>query len=122
MNDLGVIYTHLDKVEEAARLFERVLAIDPHLAEAYNNLGFVLTVQKKHDKALAAYREAVRLQPDWSLAIYNLGIGYLNCNNKPSALEAQKTLKNMDYSLAGKLLDNIHRDKIINVSQIRIKG
>jgi tetratricopeptide (TPR) repeat protein len=122
MNDLGVVYTHINKNEEAAKLFEKALTIDPTLAEAYNNLGYVFTSQKKHLKALAAYREAVRLKPDWSIAVYNLGIGYLNCKNKNSALEAQKTLKSIDYALASKLLNNIHSDKILDVSQIKIKG
>ena len=41
---------------------------------AHSNLGIALREKGKVDDAIAAYREAIRLKPEWATAHYNLGI------------------------------------------------
>ena len=50
----------VDPVEAAAAV-ERVLALDPHSAEAHNNLAYLYTEQGKPDEALPVWRESRRL-------------------------------------------------------------
>ena len=45
----------------------------PNEAGVYIDLGNALTAQGKLDEAEAAFREAVRLKPDWPVAHLNLG-------------------------------------------------
>lgn len=56
-----------------ALLFERSIALQPCSALAHANLG--MTALKKGDKeeALHCYREAVRLEPEHAVWLYNLG-------------------------------------------------
>ena len=46
----------------------------PTDAEAHNNLGTALEATGKLDEAIAEYREAIRLKPDYAEAHYNLGL------------------------------------------------
>lgn len=48
---------------DAARAYERLLALKPAHAEAYNNLGRVLQAQGKPHEASAAYARALTLMP-----------------------------------------------------------
>jgi tetratricopeptide (TPR) repeat protein len=51
-------------------------------AEAHYNLDNVLYEQGKLDEALAAYREAMRIKPDFAEAHSNLGAAALNEQGK----------------------------------------
>lgn len=53
------------------------------------NLGNALTNQGKHDEAIAAYREAVRLDPDSAAARINLGTLLYNAARDYPAAEAE---------------------------------
>jgi protein O-GlcNAc transferase len=45
--------------------YRRVLAAQPSHFEAYSNLGAALKGQGKVDEAVAAYREAIGIRPDY---------------------------------------------------------
>ena len=47
---------------------------DPHYAIAHNNLGIALYEQRLLPEAVAAYREAIRLNPDDPKGHHNLGV------------------------------------------------
>ena len=51
----------------------KAIELQPHFAEAYNNLGLALNGQGKPDDAIAAYRKAIELKPDLAFAYGNLG-------------------------------------------------
>jgi tetratricopeptide (TPR) repeat protein len=53
-----------DLLERAIELEGRALAIDPDLADAHSWLGMALLGLGRTDEAIAAIREAVRLEPD----------------------------------------------------------
>ncbi|HET6879036.1 MAG TPA: tetratricopeptide repeat protein [Pirellulales bacterium] len=60
----------------AARAVERltrVVQLRPRYAEAHNNLGNALAVQRQFGKAEGAYREAIRHKPSYAEAWNNLG-------------------------------------------------
>jgi Flp pilus assembly protein TadD len=50
------------------------LEIDPRLPEAANNLGFALEKLGRLDEAIAQFREATRLRPEYREAHRNLGM------------------------------------------------
>ena len=53
------------------------------LGMAYNSLG-------RHEEAVGAYKEALRLKPDFAEAWYNLGVAYLRLGRHEEAVSAIK--------------------------------
>jgi predicted O-linked N-acetylglucosamine transferase (SPINDLY family) len=61
------------RLDEAARLYLRVLAQNPEYRDAHNNLGNIYNDQKKYAEAIACYRRVVAIKPDLAQGHYNLG-------------------------------------------------
>ena len=61
------------RFNEAAAIYQTILAIKPDLGEAYNYLGNVLLIQGQLDEAAAQYERALELRPDLVEAYNNLG-------------------------------------------------
>jgi len=59
------------------------------------------------DSALSAYREAIRLTPDYALAHYALGVLHINLGDSDAAMAEYVTLINLNKKLADKLLERI---------------
>ncbi|MDX2272921.1 MAG: tetratricopeptide repeat protein [Cyanobacteriota bacterium] len=76
-NQIGVILSAQDRLEEAKTHFQRALIRDPDYAEAHNNLGLIWQEQGHLELALACFQEAVRLHPRWPTANINLGLTLL---------------------------------------------
>jgi Tfp pilus assembly protein PilF len=70
---LAVINQKLDRLAQAAELYENALVLAPHFPEARNNLGVVLQALGKIHEAETCFLEAVRLDPDYPEALNNLG-------------------------------------------------
>ncbi|MGC2518998.1 MAG: tetratricopeptide repeat protein, partial [Burkholderiales bacterium] len=62
---LGVIAFQRAEHERAAELISRALSRNASNAPAHNNLGNVFLAQGKLDEAIACYRKAVELAPDY---------------------------------------------------------
>src|SRR5262249_960616 len=58
--------------------YRRLLVSDPNNAWGHLQLGIALAADGKHDDAVAAYREAIKLKPDYALAMNNLADGLAN--------------------------------------------
>ena len=76
--NLGVLEQQRERFSEAAALYRRAieLASPEHpetTADAWNNLGVVLSRQGEGEAALAAYLKATELQPSFDGAFHNLG-------------------------------------------------
>ena len=54
--------------------FERAIAIDSMNAETYHQYGQTLMIQRRLDEAAAAYRHALRLDPDRSITVMPLAV------------------------------------------------
>jgi len=60
----GAFLSLTDLVEQAIEIERRALSIDPDLADAHTWLGAALLNLGRTDEAMAAMREAIRLEPD----------------------------------------------------------
>jgi tetratricopeptide (TPR) repeat protein len=58
---------------------------------------------RRYREAIEAYKEAIRIKPDFAEAHYNLGLTYLILGDKGSALDEYRILKDLDKDLANKL-------------------
>ncbi len=68
LNGLAVAYGHAGRFREAEPLLRRALEFDDELPLTWLNLGVCLQAQSRAKDAAAAYREALRLQPDFTRA------------------------------------------------------
>lgn len=54
----------------------------------YNALGYAYFAQEQYDLAIRQYKEALKINPDYTTALNNLGHGYERKQLMPQALEA----------------------------------
>ena len=60
------------RFDEAVQLWETCVRLNPHHAEAWNNLGTALMEMGRFDDSIAAYRAAVNASPAFAAAHSNL--------------------------------------------------
>jgi len=63
-----------DQLEQRLNNLNKAPAIKPNHADAYYNMGIILTKQGKLEEAIVAYNKAISSQPDYADAYYNMGI------------------------------------------------
>src|SRR5262245_55650408 len=85
--NLGALYNHLGREDDAVAALRRGIQLDPNRAEGYYNLGLVYRRIGKLDLAVEAYREAVRLQPNLADAHLNLANAFLTADKFDQAAE-----------------------------------
>ena len=73
--EAGVAYMRANHLEKAARMFDRVLKMDPDHEDALNAKGVALTKQGGYDEALALFREALEIA-DRPAVRMNVAIAY----------------------------------------------
>ena len=71
----------------------------PEFGDAHNRLGDAYYYAGSFDKAIASYRQAVRLQPRMAEAYYNLGMAYLEIGDRASAIVQTYVLKSLDTAM-----------------------
>ncbi len=87
-NNLGVVYTQLEKQQEAMSACLKATKIIPNYIDAHYNLGRLYDLREKYDKAIAEYRKTVELSPRDAIAYNNLAVALLNKGDNDEALEA----------------------------------
>ena len=84
------------RFDDAIAEFERALALDPNLAEAYGSLGFIYSDIVQLEKAIEFFDKAIRLSPQTQeLAIWyhGKGVAYFGLQQYDQAIEwARRTI------------------------------
>jgi Tfp pilus assembly protein PilF len=60
------------RLQAAKRLYEKTLSVDPGRVDALNNLGVIQLQEGNYPAARSSFTQAIRLQPDYVDAHYNL--------------------------------------------------
>lgn len=121
--NLGAIYNHLGRDNDALTTLRKGIQLDPHRGEGYYNLGLVYRKLGKNQEAVAAYQEAVRLQPGMAEAHFNLANVLLDEGMTAEAIEqyreALKTRPNWPAARQGLEIAEaaIHEDNSDTVDQ-----
>jgi cytochrome c-type biogenesis protein CcmH/NrfG len=71
---------------------------------AWYYLGFAYEEFSRYQQAVEAYREALRLKPDFSSARYAIGRVYVRSGDRNAALKAEKELRPYNPKRADELL------------------
>jgi tetratricopeptide (TPR) repeat protein len=69
----GIVLVRVGRNSEAADEYREAIRIDPRMADAYRNLGFLEWNEHRLDAAREALQRAVELSPDDAFAHYYLG-------------------------------------------------
>ena len=85
--ELAYVYTALQKSAEARAEYERTIAIEPKMAEAYLNLG-ILFIDRDPAVAVPNLKKAVDLLPSQSRPRYLLGVAQEHAGDIPAAAES----------------------------------
>ena len=93
------------KYIEAQKKFEAALALDEQLAEAHNNLAFVLRMQGRHNFAasLTHYDRAIALKPKLAQAYMYRGVLFMQQGHLSRARQDLEILRRLDTKLAAEL-------------------
>jgi tetratricopeptide (TPR) repeat protein len=85
---LGHAYRHLGEARLSLHAFERSVELNPGVPNAQYNLGLELLESGRPREALVAIGEAVRLRPDFALALVGLANAHAALGDREAALGA----------------------------------
>jgi len=92
---------------QAARTLERASAVGRTSFAVFFVLGNAYRDSQRLDRAINAYREAARLEPDFAPAWYELGMAHARLDERQAAREALAHLQVLDSRLAADLATKI---------------
>jgi arylsulfatase A-like enzyme/Tfp pilus assembly protein PilF len=73
-------------IEKAIALYNKVLASDPNVIDAWFNLGNLHTRLGHFTQAIASYKKALALKPDYDLPVLNMANAYRKMGQEDAAL------------------------------------
>ncbi len=75
-NKIGIAYHHLFALEEARKDYQMALSLNPHYADALNNLAAVYHGEHDYNRAIHTYKKALKYAPHNAITYCNLGTSY----------------------------------------------
>jgi Flp pilus assembly protein TadD len=93
---LAYVYTALKRTDEARVEYERTIAVDPKMSEAYLNLGMLLLEKQQDVAAVSRLRKAVELLPAQSRPRYLLAVALDRSGDRAGAAESFQALLHLD--------------------------
>ena len=107
----GERYSERMQYKEAAREYEKAIAIDSDYAEAHSNLGYSYRKQGFYDKAVISYKQAIALDSQLAEAYEYLGEAYAEMKQFALAEEQLRKLRHLDPDEAKELEAFIRAEK-----------
>jgi len=95
-NKTGIAYHQLLNLDQARRLYERSIKLDPKYSEAVNNLGTVYYARKSYRRAVSQYNKALKLAPSSASIYSNLGTAQFARKKYDKAIEAYQQALALD--------------------------
>jgi protein O-GlcNAc transferase len=91
--NIGLASFYLKQYKEAEGAYRQSIKLDPYnAADAYYALGLVYRDWGKTDEEIQAYKAAIRLRPDYTVAYERLGSRYLRSKKFSEAIEIFRQL------------------------------
>ena len=93
LNDTALKLLEKGKLEKAEQTLQKALIADVNYGPAHNNLGKVYYCQEKHYLAAWEFEYAIKLMPERSEPLNNLGLVYEAVGKFNEAVEAYECAK-----------------------------
>lgn len=94
--NIGLASFYLKQYKEAADAYRQSIKLDPYnAADAHFALGLVYRDWGKPDDEIQAYKQTIRLRPDYVAAYERLGSRYLKSKKYPEAIEMFRQLSTL---------------------------
>lgn len=106
---LGQGYLKAGRYDDAANQFEKVIKMNPSIANGYFGLGQTLAAQKKYPEAIEQFERAIEKKDDFWDAYAEIGYTYADAGEMDKAKEIQSDLEYKDESLATLLNEYISK-------------
>jgi tetratricopeptide (TPR) repeat protein len=91
--NIGLASFYLKQYKDAAEAYRQSIKLDPYnAADAHYALGLVYRDWGKPDEEIQAYKQAIRLRPDYTVAFERLGSRYLKSKKYNEAVEIFRQL------------------------------
>jgi tetratricopeptide (TPR) repeat protein len=91
--NIGLASYYLKNYREAADSYRQAIRLDPYnAADAQYALGLVYRDWGRPEEEIQAYKQAIKLKPDYTSAYERLGSRYLKSKRFPEAIETFKQL------------------------------
>jgi tetratricopeptide (TPR) repeat protein len=91
--NIGLASFYLKQYRESADAYRQAIKVDPYnAADAYYALGLTYRDWGKPDEEIQAYKQAIRLKPDYASAYERLGARYLRSRKYAEAIEVFRQL------------------------------
>ena len=91
--NIGLASFYLKQYRDAAEAYRAAIKLDPYnSADVYYALGLVYRDWGKADEEIQAYKQAIRLRPDYTVAYERLGSRYLKSKKFNEAVEIFRQL------------------------------
>ena len=87
------------RLQEAKRVYEETLSLDPDYVDALNNLGVIHIYDKDYSAARALFAKAIRLKSDYVDAYYNLACLHALNGKLTQSLSHLKKAVSLDQSV-----------------------
>jgi tetratricopeptide (TPR) repeat protein len=96
---LGVLHYENKDSDTALAYYEKTVKLDPHYAEAHNNMGLIYANRWETEKSIASFKKSVAAQPR-EKSYCNLGRAYASLKKYPEALAALDSALSLNPSSA----------------------
>lgn len=116
--NLGTVYYHLRRWEDAERVYLRALQIDPAYALAHFDLGNLFDERGDPERAEQHYHSALKIDPNYADAHYNLALLAQTRGDPMKAVRHWKAYLKLDgasswASIARRELDKLRRAAVV---------
>jgi len=106
----GDFMMQVEAYDSAAELYEEAVQKEPGYAEAWAALGNACTLRGDHEKALAAFEEAIAIDEIYGEALYGRAVALKNLYRLDEAMDAvDDVLFYYDYAPCQEVRRDIHR-------------
>jgi tetratricopeptide (TPR) repeat protein len=96
MGRVGAMFYQQGNLDKARTIFEGLVELDPHSADAHSALGALLTLQQEDEPAVEHLRKAVELNPRQIAPYVNLGEVYIRQQKLEEAVASLKKAIELD--------------------------
>ncbi len=96
MGRVGAVFYEQGNLENARKIFEGIVELEPDNANAHSALGAVLTLRKDDLNAIKHLEKAIQLKPDQIAPYVNLGEVFLRQQQMEKAIATLKKAIKLD--------------------------